>query len=163
MMNMTAQRLGLLSACALLLSPYAGAQSRLMPIGAASPSQVVQFDIFLPLQHSDQLDQLISSQHTTGSSQYQQWLSPQDFRARFGPSSNQVASIAAALKPYGLQITKTHSHGVRVQGTVSGIESAFGTKLSRAAAASTGKLIWMSAAVNSAPANQVLRPSSASM
>ena len=148
MKKLPAYLLRFLAAYALLNPAIASAQSRLKPIGAASPSQVVQFDVFLPLQHSDQLDQLISSQNTSGSPQYRQWLSPQDFRSRFGPSSSQVATIAAALKPYGLQVTKTHSHGVRVQGPVSGIESAFGAKLSRAASPEGGQSLVSSQPLN---------------
>ncbi len=133
--------LRILAAYAVLYAANASAQSKLQPIAAASPAANVQFDVFLPLQHSDQLDQLISSQHTSGSSQYQQWLSPQEFRNRFGPSSSQVATIAAALKPFGLQVTQTHSHGVKVQGSVAAVQSAFGVKLSQARSARGGQLL----------------------
>jgi hypothetical protein len=81
--------LRLSAACALLSAANASAQTKLQPIGAASPAAEVQFDVFLPLQYSDQLDQLISAQNTTGSPQYLQWLSPgfsQTVRSGRGPS-----------------------------------------------------------------------------
>jgi hypothetical protein len=84
--------LRLSAAGALLSAANAGAQTKLQPIGAASPAAEVQFDVFLPLQHSDQLDQLISVQNTTGSPQYLQWLPPQDFRKRFGAGAGQVSN-----------------------------------------------------------------------
>ena len=40
---------------------------------------MVQFSVYLPLQNSNQLDQLITSLQTQGSPNYQQWLTTQQF------------------------------------------------------------------------------------
>jgi subtilase family serine protease len=95
----------------------------------ATRQQNVEFDVFLPLRNADQLDQLISSQHTQGSASYHQWLTPTQFRSRFGPRRQDVARTTARLRASGLTVTGTHSHGVHVTGKVDNVQSAFGVVL----------------------------------
>jgi len=95
----------------------------------AARQQSVEFDVFLPLRNADQLDQLISAQHTQGSASYHQWLTPDQFRARFGPRPRDVARITARLRASSLTVTGTHSHGVHVTGKVDNVQSAFGVVL----------------------------------
>jgi subtilase family serine protease len=95
----------------------------------ATRQQNVEFDVFLPLRNADQLDQLISSQHTQGSASYHQWLTPTQFRSRFGPRRQDVARITARLRASGMTVTGTHSHGVHVTGKVDNVQSAFGVVL----------------------------------
>ncbi len=97
--------------------------------GQAARQQNVEFDVFLPLRNADQLDQLISAQNTHGSPSYHQWLTPDQFRARFGPRPQDVARITARLRASGLTVTGTHSHGVHVTGKVDNVQSAFGVVL----------------------------------
>lgn len=110
----------------------AQAQRLLAPAGPAALTHSVQFDVFLPLQHTDELDQLLQEQKTPGSANYQKWLTPAEFRARFGPSATDLATLTDTLKFYGLTVTSTHSHGVKVQGTVAATQRAFGVALSNA-------------------------------
>jgi len=95
----------------------------------AARQQNVEFDVFLPLRNADQLDRLISAQHTQGSASYHQWLTPDQFRARFGPRPQDITRITARLRASGLTVTGIHSHGVHVTGKVDNVQSTFGVVL----------------------------------
>jgi subtilase family serine protease len=95
----------------------------------AGAQQEVEFDVFLPLRNTSQLDQLLQAQHTAGSANYHKWVTPDQFRAQFGPAQSDIAKATQFLSSSGLTVTSVHSHGLHVTGTVNGVESAFGTSL----------------------------------
>jgi subtilase family serine protease len=72
---------------------------------------------------------LIRAQNTQGSPQYHQWLTPAQFRSRFGPNPQAMTRITARLRASGLTVTGTHSHGIHVRGPVDNVQSAFGVVL----------------------------------
>ena len=115
--------------CFLLANTPVAAQVSLKASGSVAAGQTVQFNVILPLENSAQLDQLISSLNTSGSSNYHQWLTPTAFQQQFGPSAAHVSQATAALASYGLKVLATSSHGLQVQGSASAIEAAFGAKL----------------------------------
>jgi subtilase family serine protease len=98
-------------------------------LNQAARQQNVEFDVFLPLRNAAQLDELIRAQNTKGSPSYHKWLTPAEFRARFGPNPHAVERIATRLRAAGLTVTGTHSHGIHVRGSVDSVESAFGVVL----------------------------------
>ena len=98
-------------------------------LSQAARQQSVEFDVFLPLRNVDQLDELIRAQHTKGSASYHEWLTPAEFRARFGPNPHAVERISARLRAAGLTVTGTHSHGIHVRGSVDEVQSALGVIL----------------------------------
>ena len=77
------------------------------------------------------LTQLLIDQQNPSSSLYHQWLTPQQFGARFGISSADLATVKAWLSARGLSITAAAPslNNVTVTGTVGQIESAFGTSI----------------------------------
>lgn len=91
--------------------------------------QMVEFNVFLPLQHAGDLDALIASQQDPKSPNYHKWLTPATFRARFGANTEDIARVSQTLQSYGLSVTSTNSHGVHVQGRAALVETAFGTAL----------------------------------
>lgn len=113
-----------------LLGLNAKAQNRLRLSGPANINQRVEFNIYLPLRNTDELDRLLEAQHTRGSGQYHKWLTPAEFRERFGPNPQDVADLTQIVGSYGLKVAGVHSHGVRVQGSVGAIQRAFGTTMS---------------------------------
>jgi subtilase family serine protease len=119
---------------ALSVIPSLSAQTRIKAVGPAKPSQTVKFNIYLPLQHKDELTQLVAQLHGSGSPGSQRWLSDQEFRQRFGPNPADVARIRAELASYGIKVNATHSHGVQVEGSVASIQRAFGVTLSNGSA-----------------------------
>lgn len=110
----------------LLMAATAQAQK---PVSAALTNQLVQFSVYLPLQNSSQLDQLITSLHTPGSPNYQQWLTPEQFRQQFGASPSALAQVESEMAECGITTLGTTSHSVQLQGTVAAIENCLGATL----------------------------------
>ena len=116
-------------ALAILLGAFLASAQPLTFTAQAAPQQNVEFDVFLPLRNTDQLDALLKAQNTKGSPNYHRWLTPSQFRARFGPNPQAIARISARLRASGLTVTATHSHGIRVRGPIDNVQSAFGVVL----------------------------------
>lgn len=114
---------------AVLTAGNAFALERLQPTTRAASSQMVEFNVYLPLRHTDQLDQLLASQQDPKSPNYHKWLTPAAFRARFGANPDDVERVTRTLESYGLNVTSTNSEGVRVRGPVASIENTFGMHL----------------------------------
>src|SRR6185312_13887843 len=70
--------------CGILTAGNAFALERLQPTTRAASGQIVQFNVYLPLRHTDQLEQLLATQQDPKSPNYHKWLTPAAFRARFG-------------------------------------------------------------------------------
>lgn len=108
----------------------AEAQARIGLPGPVVTSQQVQFNVYLPLRNTDELDRLLEEQHTPGSEQFHKWLTPAQFRSRFGPSAEEMTTLKTILADSGFTVTNTHSHGVRVQGSAGQVQRMFGASLS---------------------------------
>ncbi len=100
---------------------------------AATATDRVQFDVYLPLTHTDELDQLLVALHDPTSPSFRQWLTPAEFISRFGPSSADMAAVSASLTARGLTVLKTTAHGLRVAGPANAVQAAFGASLVKAA------------------------------
>jgi subtilase family serine protease len=92
-------------------------------------TQPVTFDVYLPLQNSAELDQLLEQLHTPSSPNFRQWLTPSQFLSQFGPSPESIAAVSAALTARGFTVISTNAHGVRVSGTAATVQTAFGATL----------------------------------
>ncbi len=89
----------------------------------------VHFDVYLPLQNGAALDQLLLDLHNPQSPKYQQWLTPEQFLAKFGASQSDMAKVSAALTARGFQVLSTDSHGLHVAGTAAVVNAQFHTQL----------------------------------
>jgi subtilase family serine protease len=105
--------------------PAQAAPARL-PAAAAAP---VEFEVFLPLRNTADLDALLASQQKKGSADYHKWLTPAQFKARFGPTADAFAKAEAALKAQGLKVTEEHSRSFHVSGTAGAVNATFGASL----------------------------------
>lgn len=135
---------GFILAAALLFTPLlprAHAQFKAAEIQPVTSEQAVEFNVYLPLQHPDELDSLLQQQNTRGSASYHKWLTPAEFRSRFGPSQQDIDSVTGALKYYGFTVVGTNSHGVRVRGTADMAQRAFATSLSNVTTKSGARII----------------------
>jgi len=95
----------------------------------AQATTQVGFDVYLPLQHRDQLEQLLSQMHDVSSSQYHKWLTPQQFHARFDMDASSVSAIKQQLSNLGLTVTQPSSHRLHIIGDAGTVERALGTTL----------------------------------
>jgi subtilase family serine protease len=66
----------------------------------------------LVLKRSDaqeaELTQLIQQMHTPGSANFHQWLTPEQFGERFGPSDADIAVVTAWLQAHGMTVNKVN-------------------------------------------------------
>ena len=108
---------------------------RVQAVGAADPSAVTHFNVYLPLTHQDALEQLMREQTDPASASYHQWLTPAQFKAQFGPNRSDVATVTAALLAAGFTITAEHSQSLEVEGPVLAVERTFATHLMQVRAA----------------------------
>jgi len=132
-------------AMALLFISQAGAQQPLLtrhvrdavlngqalPVGRLPETQVLQLDIVLPLRDPAGLDAFLSELYDPGSPSYRQFLTPQEFTARFGPSQADYDAVVGFLKANGFIVVGGTRDGmdVQVKAPVSAIETAFHLKM----------------------------------
>ncbi len=131
---------------------HAADKAVLTRVAASAP---VGFDVYLPLQDRAGLQTLLDSLHTAGSPQYQKWLTPAQFHARFDPSAASVQAAQQELTAMGLTVTAVSGQQLHVTGTGSSVERAFGAHLSTAVTSAGSHM------VSSAPIT--LTPSLASL
>jgi subtilase family serine protease len=77
------------------------------------------------------LQALIAAQQTPGSSQYHQWLTPDQFAARFGMAGSDLQKVETWLEQQGFSIDSVarSQNVIRFSGTVGQVEQAFQTEL----------------------------------
>jgi subtilase family serine protease len=77
------------------------------------------------------LEKLLADQQNPDSPNYQKWLTPEQYAARFGMSDSDLAKVSAWLKSQGLTVNGLSRARTRVffSGTAAQVESAFRTEL----------------------------------
>jgi len=98
-------------------------------VGTPAATETVEFELLFPLRDSTDLDQLLDAQSTPTSPEYEHYLTPSEFRARFGMTDETAASASRILAEAGLQVVARHAQGLRVRGTATAVDRVFGTKL----------------------------------
>ena len=124
---------------ALALSGLSSSRSTLAATSDAAA--VTTFNVYLPLTHTDALDELLSQQTDATSLNYHKWLTPAQFKQQFGPSPAAFASARASLESAGFTIVAEHTQNLTVQGSVAAVEKLFATQLVQAKTPA-GKLKW---------------------
>ena len=91
-------------------------------------SQPMNLSIGLPLNNQGALSNLLQQLYDPASTNYQQFLTPDQFTAMFGPTTNDYQAVINYVQSYGLTVTATYSNRMvlDVSGTVPQVESAFG-------------------------------------
>jgi subtilase family serine protease len=106
---------------------YAAEPAR--PASVAPQEQQLEFDVILPLQNEAELDQLLAQQRDASSPNFQHWLTPQEFKSRYGANADSLARVVHHLQSNGLSIVREHAQGVRVRGGVSAVSAALGVSM----------------------------------
>jgi subtilase family serine protease len=98
--------------------------------GAADASTAVGFRVYLGWTDPDGAVALAKAVSDPRSSSYGQYLTPNQFRARFAPSASATAKVQNWLKGQGLDITYTpqNNHYISVEGTLAQAQAAFGAQ-----------------------------------
>ena len=105
--------------------------SSLQSLGAADPNSTTHFSVYLPLTNQAALEQLVNDQTNSSSPSYHKWLTPAEFKARFGPRASDVAKVSARLEAAGFTIDAVHTQSIEVTGPVWAVENLFSTRLNQ--------------------------------
>jgi len=102
-------------------------------MGAENPSRTIRIKVFLQKRNPDQLQSLIEDLHDPYSPNFRRWLTPEEFKTRFGATAADVAAVERHLTGYGLAIVSTDANNLAVnaQGAVADVQRAFHVQLHR--------------------------------
>jgi len=105
--------------------------SRLIALGHADPAKVLTMAIEFMPRNQAEFDALIAAQQDSSSAQYQQWLTPDEYTRRFGPTERDFNAVADWLTSSGFQVTRgSFEEGmIRFSGTVAAVEKEFNAKI----------------------------------
>jgi subtilase family serine protease len=96
-------------------------------IGHLPANQTLRFDIVLPLRDRAGLQSFLQELYDPSSASFHQFLKPQEFTARFGPSQENWDALVAFAKASGFEVVggTRDSRDLWLTGTVANIEKAF--------------------------------------
>ncbi|SDF50180.1 Subtilase family protein [Terriglobus roseus] len=97
--------------------------------GRSPSSEQVGFNIYLPLQNRDALDNDIAALHDSTSSRYQKWMTPDQFKAKYMPSTSLLQAVLAQLAAQGIDVTIAGPQRLHCSGKASAVEAALRTTL----------------------------------
>jgi subtilase family serine protease len=100
-------------------------------LGAVDPSGVISVTAWLKLRNEGKLDKLVESQRQKGSTNYQKWITQDQFNSSFSPTAQEVKAVQNFLSAHGLTVLTVAENNfyVKVQGTVGAIEKAFNVQI----------------------------------
>ena len=122
-------------------------------LGAVAPGK--QMQAVVVLKHDDAaIAAFQSSLESPASPNYQQWLTPDQFQARFGAPAANVAAVRGYATRYGLQLYNPGGLGdlTLVSGTAAQVEQTFGVSIHRYLD-STGREFFANVNAPTVPAN----------
>jgi subtilase family serine protease len=96
-------------------------------VGQLPAKQTIHFDVVLAVRDRASLQTFVQEVNDSTSPSYHQFLTPQEFTARFGPSQKDWDALVAFAKASGFQIVggSRDAMDLRMTGTVAAIEKAF--------------------------------------
>jgi len=96
-------------------------------VGRLPATQSMRFDIVLALRHRPELENFLQELYDPSSPSYKQYVTPQEFTARFGPSREDYDALIAFAKASGFTVVRgsRDAFDVQLKGSVANIEKAF--------------------------------------
>ena len=100
-------------------------------VAQAPPGKTISARVYLAPRDPSGLNNLIAAVSTPTSSSYGHYLTPAEYRARFGATMQAVSRIRVWLRASGLVVSPVQQNGryLQVTGSVRDAERAFGTQL----------------------------------
>jgi kumamolisin len=100
-------------------------------IGKVNQDNVIPVTISLQLNNENELDNRIAEIYRSGSPSYHRFLTPEEFKAQYSPTNEQVANEKAALEAQGIIVQSVSENRVllHAQGTVAALNQMFATEL----------------------------------
>lgn len=113
-------------------------------VSALSASQPVALALALPLHHQAELDDLLRGLYDPADPRYGQFLTSEQFAARYSPTPAEYARVTAYAKAMGLTVTGTHANRtvLDVSAPAGQIGKAFGLHLLQYRSLSDGRVFY---------------------
>jgi len=111
--------------------PAAVGNLHLSPLRDVPLTNHMRLAIGLPLRNRGQLNQLLGQLYDPHSTNYHQYLTPEEFTARFGPTPEDYAAVINFAKASGLKVEAMYSNRtvVDVSGDAAEVQKVFHVKL----------------------------------
>src|SRR5712675_2502349 len=99
----------------------------LQPVGRMPGAERLRLAIGLPLRNKPELEALLRQIYDPASSNYQRYLSPEEFTEKFGPALQEYQAVLEFAEASGFKVTATHPNRVvlSLEASVADIERAF--------------------------------------
>jgi subtilase family serine protease len=97
-------------------------------LGPTNASQLITIKVHLQNRNAD-LEGFIQQLHDPGSPNYRKWLTAEQFKARFGASPRDVATVQKFLTDHNLRVVGSDSMAITARGTVGSIQRALHVQL----------------------------------
>jgi kumamolisin len=94
-------------------------------LGAQSGATALSVTLILKLRNVKAAEQLLQELSDPRSAKFRQFMTPQQFKAAFGASDQDVAMVSAQLAAYGLATERTGATSLHVTGSAANMERAF--------------------------------------
>jgi kumamolisin len=100
-------------------------------ITSLDAEQNLSFSVSMPLNNEDQLDRFLQDLNDPESTQFHQYLSPDEFLEKYGPTEDQVMQTKSLLVANGMDITRVDPHRrvIHASGKIKTINSFFNTEI----------------------------------
>ena len=104
---------------------------RLRPIGDLDGAVQLRLALGLPLHNRTALSGLLGRIYDPAGPNFRHYLTPEQFRERFGPTEREYQAVADFVRSRGLRVSGLHSGRMvlEVSGPAAAVERAFGVKL----------------------------------
>ena len=124
-------------------------------VSALDARQPLSLALTLPLHHQAELDDLLRGLSDPQDPRFGQFLTPDEFAARFSPTPAEYTHVMAYAKSVGLSVTATHPNRtlLDVSGSASVVERAFGLHLSLYQSQKDGRVFFAPDAEPQVPAS----------
>ena len=99
--------------------------------GKTSEDKVLPVMIALELNNQSELDGILSGMYEAGNKNYHQFISPEEFRARYAPTEDQVSRVQSFLQSQGIDAKSVSENNmlIRAEGSVRALNAAFHTEI----------------------------------
>lgn len=99
--------------------------------GSLDSAQTLSITVALNLNNESDLDSKLASMYQPGSADYHHYMTPEEFRARYAPTDDQLNQVRSYLVAHGLTPLSVNDNKMLItaQGSTSAINSAFNTEL----------------------------------
>ncbi len=102
-------------------------------LGPEDPGRVINITVRMALRDRAGRDLLLRDLYDKTSPQYQKWLTPEQYAARFAPTAQAAGTVQDFLRSQGLTVTDVNrfNYTIIAQGRVSDIQRAFSVQINR--------------------------------